>query len=109
MQGPHCDIDSPHIPWRKNSFPSGLIRSGDTFNNYKVSPLEQALSEQDASLLAEKLLGTFPSPKMEVAIEQWNTARQLWALRMAQIHASSGPYALSGVCTIFIFPTKHSS
>jgi hypothetical protein len=53
------------------------LKSGDVFETYTISPLEQAKSLPDAMLLSTNLLDTFDSSAIDVAIKRQNTARHL--------------------------------
>ena len=55
------------------------LKSGDTFNTYTVSPLEQARDEADANALSKSLLGTFYGSSIDVAVKRQNTKRHLRA------------------------------
>ena len=55
------------------------LKSGDSFNTYTVSPLEQAGGEDDAKMLVRTLLGTFSGSNLDVAVKLQNTVRHLRA------------------------------
>ena len=55
------------------------LKNGDKFHSYTVSPIVQALDVQDAVALTIKILGTFNSNNVQVAVKKQNTIKHLQA------------------------------
>lgn len=55
------------------------LKNGDEFQSYTVSPIVQAGDVRDAIDLTIKILGTFKSNNLEVAIKKQNTIKHLQA------------------------------
>ena len=55
------------------------LKSGDTFNTFTVSPIAKVRSADDAHALTRRLLETFSSRRMDVAIKRQNTIRHMRA------------------------------
>jgi hypothetical protein len=60
------------------------LKSGDTFSTFTVSPIARVRSENDAHVLTQRLLGTFSSRRMDVAIKRQNTIRHMRACYAAR-------------------------
>jgi hypothetical protein len=55
------------------------LKTGDTFQTYTVSPLEQARDKEDANQMTRTLFSTFVGSSMDVAVKRQNTMAHMRA------------------------------